>query len=471
MSAPLPSQNPASPPQGEAADGETAVETMVRVQQEVEQALESGSEEDVQALIEPLHSADIADLLEQLSHDNRELLIAILRPQLPQEPEFLSYLDEDVREAVLEVLHPHEVAGALAEMESDDALELIEDLDPDERVKILESLPASDRRILEEGLTFPEDSAGRLMQREVVAVPMFWTVGKTIDYLRTTDDLPSDFFLIFATDPGHHPVGAAPLSRILRSKRSVKIGELLDEEIRQIPVDMDQEEVAYLFHQYGLVSAPVVDEDGRLVGVITVDDVVHVIHEEAEEDLLALGGVQEDDLYRDILDTSRSRFSWLGINLITAILASAVIALFEGTIERLVALAILMPIVASMGGNAGTQALTVAVRAIALRNVTDKTALRLLSKEVAVGTINGLLFAVVAGLAAWFWFSDPLLGGVIGVAMVVNLVVGGFAGALIPLTLERFGVDPAIASGVILTTVTDVVGFFVFLGLAAIFLL
>jgi len=471
LNAPTPSQTPTSPATGEVADSETAVETMVRVQQDVEQALEAENEDDVLKHIEPLHSADIADLLEQLSHDHRHSLIAILRPQLSQEPEFLSYLDDDVREEVLEVLHPHEVAGAITELESDDALELIEDLDPDERAKVLESLPASERRILEEGLTFPEDSAGRLMQREVVAVPMFWTVGKTIDYLRATDELPSDFFLIFATDPGHHPVGAAPLSRILRSKRSVKIAELLDEEVRQISVDMDQEEVAYLFHQYGLVSAPVVDGNGRLVGVITVDDVVNVIHEEVQEDFLALGGVQEDDLYRDILDTSRSRFSWLGINLITAIMASAVIALFEGTIERLVALAILMPIVASMGGNAGTQALTVAVRAIALRNVTDKTALRLLSKEVAVGTINGLLFAVVAGLAAGLWFSDALLGGVIGAAMVVNLVVGGFAGALIPLTLERFGIDPAIASGVILTTVTDVVGFFVFLGLAAILLL
>ena len=471
MSAPAPSNYPANQGPGEGRDGETAVETMVRVQQSVEHALQSENEESVLAAIESLHSADIADLLEQLSEEDRQSLIAILRPQLSLEPEFLSYLADDVREDVLEGLHPYEVAGAIAELESDDALELIEDLDPDERHKVLESLPASERRILEEGLTFPEDSAGRLMQREVVAVPMFWTVGKTIDYLRTAEDLPPDFFLIFATDPSHHPVGAAPLSRILRSKRSVKIGELLDEEIRHVPVDMDQEEVAYLFHQYGLVSAPVVDGDDRLVGVITVDDVVNVIHEEAEEDFLALGGVQEDDLYRDILETSRSRFSWLGINLITAIFASAVIALFEGTIERLVALAILMPIVASMGGNAGTQALTVAVRAIALRNVTDKTALRLLSKEVAVGTINGLAFAVVAGLAAGFWFSDPMLGGVIAAAMVVNLIVGGFAGALIPLTLERFGVDPAVASGVILTTVTDVVGFFVFLGLAAVFLL
>ena len=469
MSAADPADDKVQPPEG--AEDETDAEAMARVQALVEEALDEGRTDDVTALIDPLHSADIADLLEQLTLERRQGLTAVLRPQLADDPEFLSHLDEDVREDVLELLHPAEVAEALVELESDDALELIEDLDPEQRQEILGSMPAADRALLEEGLAFPEDSAGRLMQREVVAVPMFWTVGKTIDYLRAVETLPQDFFLIFATDPSHHPAGAAPLSRILRSKRSVKVMDLIDEDIRKIPAEMDREEVAYLFHQYGLVSAPVVDEDDRLIGVITVDDVVHVIQEEAEEDILAMGGVRGDDLYRDILETTRSRFSWLGINLVTAILASGVIAVFEGTIERLVALAVLMPIVASMGGNAGTQALTVAVRAIALRNVTSKTAWRLLGKEVAVGAINGVAFAILSGLAAGLWFSDPLLGVVIGAAMIVNLVTGGFAGALIPLTLEKLKVDPAVASGVILTTVTDVVGFFVFLGLAAAFLL
>ena len=434
---------------------------------QVEDLLDAFKLDAVDKVLSRLHSADLADLLEQLHPDDRKTVVGILRPHLKVDPEVLSYLDDDVREQVMELLEPEELAEAISELDSDDALDLIETLDEDEREKILENLPATARILVEEGLTFPESSAGRLMQREFVAVPMFWTVGKTIDYLRATQDLPDDFYLIFAVDPMHRPVGSALLSRILRSKRSVKIADLTSEDIRPIPAAMDQEEVAFLFRQYSMVSAPVVDDAGRLIGVITIDDVVDVIDEEAEDDLLKLGGVREDDLYRAVLDTSRSRFSWLGVNLITAIVASAVIALFEGTIEQVVALAVLMPIVASMGGNAGTQTLTVAVRALAMRELSQNNARRILWKEVLVGGINGVLFAAITGLLAGLWSGEWLIGLVIGLAMIITLVAAGFSGTVIPLALDRLKIDPAVASSVFLTTVTDVVGFFAFLGLAA----
>lgn len=455
-------RTPEAPPEQDSAYGLPA--DLVR---EIEEALDAHLLTDVERLVQPLHSADLADLLESLHPEDRMTLAEIIRPQLQADPEVLTYLNDDVLEQIVEILDPVELATALSELDSDDAIGVLEDMDEDDRQKILAALPSASRRLVEEGLTFPEESAGRLMQREFVAVPKYWTVGKTIDYLRAAETLPDDFYLIFAIDPMMRPVGAVLLSRILRSKRSIKIADLMDDEIRTILATTDQEEVAFLFRQYGLVSAPVVDESGRLLGAVTVDDVVDVIHEEAEEDILKLGGVSEADIFRDVLNTLRSRFSWLGINLVTAILASAVIAVFEGTIEQLVALAVLMPIVASMGGNAGTQTLTVAVRGIAMRELTSSNARRVMWKEIMVGVLNGVAFAVVAGGVAAVWFGDPMLALVIGAAMIVTLTVAALFGTLIPLALDRLKIDPAVASGVFLTTVTDVVGFFAFLGLAA----
>ena len=314
------------------------------------------------------------------------------------------------------------------------------------------------------------------MQREIVTVPSHWTVGETIDYMRDAaegedDILPTSFYDIFVVDPTHKPVGAIHLSHLLRSKRPVRVSELMQTELKLIPVTMDQEDVAFLFRQRDLVSAPVVDEANRLVGAITIDDVVDVIHEEHEEDMLAMAGVGEVDLYDAAMDTTKARFRWLLVNLFTAILASLVIGLFETTLQQIVALAILMPIVASMGGNAGTQTLTVAVRALATRELTSTNAYRVIGKELLVGVINGVIFAVITGVIAWLWFQSPEIGVIIGLAMIVNMVVAGLAGASIPLLLDKAGIDPAIASSVFLTTITDVVGFFAFLGLAAAFLL
>ncbi len=436
---------------------------------EVETALHDQRLEHVEALVGPLHSADVADLLEHLHPDDRRTVIGIIRPHLELDAEMLTYLDEEVRDEILALLDPSEIADALTELDSDDALGLIEGLDEDKREQVLDLLPLRARMLVEEGLTFPEYSAGRLMQREVVAVPMFWTVGKLVDYLRTAETVPEDFYLVYIVDPMHRPKGALLLSRMMRCKRSARLLDLIDpeDELRLIPATQDQEEVAFLFRQYGLVAAPVVDEAGRLIGNVTVDDVVNVIDEEAEDDLLKLGGVQTDDLYRAVLGTIRSRFSWLGVNLVTAVLASGVIAIFEGTIDQVVALAVLMPIVASMGGNAGTQTLTVAVRGIAMKQLTGRTARRVVWKESIVGLINGLLFALIVGVVASLWFGQWMLGVVIGLAMVITLLAAGLSGTVIPLALERMKVDPAVASAVFLTTVTDVIGFFAFLGLAA----
>ena len=432
-------------------------------------AIEVGALSEAAALASTLHVADQADLLEQLGREEREALIGEIRDEL--DPELLTHLDETVRAEILEILSPEEVGAAIAQLETDDAIEVLEDLDEPEQTALLEALPMPDRVAVEQGLTYPEDSAGRLMQRQLVAAPEFWTVGQTIDYLRVDDGLPDDFYDIYIVDQKFCPVGSIPLSRILRSKRDVHLNELTMKELHTVPVDMDQEEVGFRFSQYDLVSMPVVDGDGRLLGVITIDDVVEVIEDEAEEDILRLGGVSEADIFASPLKTSFRRFPWLLINLATAVLASVVIAQFEGAIGQIVALAVLMPIVASMGGNAGTQTLTVVVRALAVREVTAANALRVLAKEFFSGGINGLLF-MAAGLAvALFWFGDPMLSVLFGIAMVVTLVAGVLAGVCIPLILDKLGFDPAVSSGVFLTTVTDVVGFFSFLGLATLYLL
>lgn len=442
-------------------------DTLVRA---CEAALLVENYDEVDRLTGPLHASDLADIVEELHGEARSRLIGHLRQSL--DPETLHHLDDVVLEAVLEAMEPAEVAAAIIELDTDDAVDVIEDLAEDEQRQILEKLSPSDRAVLEEALTFPEDSAGRLMQREIVSVSEDWTVGDTIDYMRARAvDLPRDFYDVFVVDAERRPVGVLPLSRLVRTPRDAPLADIMTTDLHPIPLAMDQEEVALMFHQYGLVSAAVVDTDNRLAGVITADDIVHVVHEEVEEDLMRLGGVPEDDFYEAVLGTTRARFPWLVVNLLTIIMASIAIGFFEQTIQQIVALAILMPIVASMGGNAGTQTLTVAVRALAMKELTKTNVKRVVVKEIVVGAFNGLLFAAVMGPVAWLWFGDVEIGAVIAAAMIINLIAAGFAGIATPLVLDRLGVDPAIASTVVLTGVTDVVGFVAFLGLAALVLL
>lgn len=438
------------------------------VEQAVARAIEEENGRRLYRLIRPLHPADFADLIERYSGENRRLLVTVVGRFF--DPEILIELDEAVREEIIPYLGDEILAKAVAALPSDDAVEVLGELDEDDQERVLRSIPARERVLVEESLGYADESAGRLMQREIVAVPRHWTVGQTIDYLRTVKDLPDDFFDIFVTDAERRPLGKLALSHLLRSKRPVLVSDIMEERFHNVLVHMDQEDVAMLFRRYALVSAPVVDEQGVLVGMITVDDVVDVIDEEAEEDLMRLGGVAEDDLHGGLMETTRSRFSWLAVNLMTAILASAVIAAFGATIEKMVALAVLMPIVASMGGNAGTQSLTVAVRALAMRELTATNAMKFVLKETTVGSLNGIAFALLAGAVTWAWFGDLRIAILLAVAMVINLVVAGFCGTMIPIGLERMKLDPAIASTVFLTTVTDVVGFLAFLGLAAVFL-
>jgi magnesium transporter len=430
----------------------------------VHDALEAGRVEEAARLAASLHAADLADLVEQLPQNERDLLLDGIKEV---DADVFAHLDEHVREDVIDHMDAERVAEVVAELDSDDAVELIEDLEADEQREVLDAVPAEDRALLEDSLRYPEDSAGRMMRRELATVPSYWDVGQTIDHMRSGAELPDEFYVIFVVGPDHRPLGTVQLSRLLRAERPVQVTDIMDQDMRLLPATMDQEEVAFLFRQYGLVSAPVVDDTGRLIGAIDLDDVVDVIDEEAEEDILKLAGLREDDFYDAVFDTTRARFSWLLVNLGTAIVASIVIGFFDAAIEKVVALAILMPIVASMGGNAGTQTLTVAVRALAMKELTPANAMRIVGKEVLVGGINGVLFAAVMGTVAWFWFGDMVIGAVIGAAMIVNLVLAGFAGVVIPLALERMDIDPAVGSTVVLTTLTDVIGFFSFLGLAA----
>jgi magnesium transporter len=434
-------------------------------------AIEAQDPDRIAALFEPLHPADIADLLEQMSHSEREALLLFWSEGI--DGEVLSELDEGIREDVIDLLPAPLLAEAVRDMESDDVVDLLEDLeDADQQAAILGALDDADRAAVEEALTYPEYSAGRLMQREVVRVPEFWTVGEAIDFLRAeTTELPEQFYHLILVDPRMKPVGNVTLGRLLSTQRKVALRDIIEDTFVLIPVSQPEADVAYAFNQYHLISAPVVDDDGRLVGVITIDDAMIVLEDEAEEDILRLAGVGEGSLSDRVLDTTRQRFPWLFVNLITAIFASLVIAQFEDTIAQFVALAVLMPIVASMGGNAGTQSLTVAVRAIATRDLTGSNLMRVVMREAGVGLINGVIFAVVMGAVGLFWFGSAALGGVIAVAMVINLVIAGLAGILIPVALDKLDIDPALASGAFVTTVTDVVGFFAFLGLAAAVLL
>ena len=436
---------------------------------EVREAVAAGNADLIAGLTGPLHAADLADLLERLTREERFAVIGALGPGF--DAETLAYLDEFVRDQVIEALGPQATGEVLAQLETDDAVEILADFDEAEQAEILASLPLPEREAIEQGLAFPEWSAGRLMQREFVAVPDYWNVGQTVDYLRAHPDLPEDFYDIFLIDPRFKVVGDVPLSRLLRSRRAVALADIKYKELRTFPAETDQEEVARAFHRYALVSAPVVDADGRLLGVITVDDVVDVIDEEAEDDILKLGGVSADDTYVPALQTSLKRLPWLGVNLFTALMGVFVITQFEGTIAKLVSLAALMPMVAGMGGNAGTQALTVTVRALAAGEITAATAWRALRKELAVGAVNGITFLMAGGALAFAWFHDPVLAAVFGSALLINLVVAAVVGTTVPLVLDRLGQDPAVSSSVFLTAITDVVGFFAFLGLASLFLL
>jgi magnesium transporter len=470
------------PPVGREGDGDSAGASESLADKYVApvcEAVKAGDGERVRSLIAELHPADIADLLGLLDEDEREALLAILGGEL--EAEVLAELDPDIRENVILALRPEKVAEAVADLDTDDAAFILEDLDEEKRAEILAEVPVADRLALHAALDYEEESAGRLMQREVFAAPAYWTVGQIIDRLRSSEDLPDRFYEVFVVDPTFKPIGAVALSTLLKKSRDTLIRDLMvDRELRLIPVNMDQEEVAYLFEQYNLISAPVVDESDRLVGMITVDDVVEIVHEETHEDMLALGGVEADTgLSDNVIETVRSRFSWLAVNLGTAILASLVISMFDAAISEVVALAVLMPIVASMGGNAGTQTLTVAVRSIATKDLTPSNAARIIWREAIVGGLNGFLFAIIMGGLAGVWYfalsgsgvMSAKLGGVVGAAMIVNLLAAGLAGILVPLGLQRAGADPAVSSAVFVTTVTDVVGFFVFLGLAALVLL
>ena len=432
-------------------------------------AVEQGDQQALTDLLEDLHAADIADLLEQIDASDRARLIRLYDREF--DGEILSELDESIREEVIETLNPLVLADAVREMESDDVVDLLEDLEVPQQEAILEALEDADRVAVEQSLSYPENSAGRLMQREVVMAPEHWNVGQAIDFMRNSDDLPEQFYHVVLVDPRLHPIGNVTLGRIMATKRQVPLTELVEDTFQVIPADQDEEDVAYAFNQYHLISAPVVDDEGRLVGVITMDDAMVVLDEEHEEDILRLAGVGEGSLADRVMATTKQRFPWLAVNLATAILASLVIAQFEATIAEFVALAVLMPIVASMGGNAGTQSLTVAVRALATRDLTGSNVWRVIRREVLVGLVNGLAFALIMAVVGILWFGSPMLGAVIAVAMVINLVVAGLAGTVIPVLLEKAGIDPALASGAFVTTVTDVVGFFAFLGLAATVLL
>jgi magnesium transporter len=410
-----------------------------------------------------LHQSEIGDLLEALPPEARRSLVVLMGDEFDFTA--LTEVDEAIRLDIVEHLPNAQIAQAVQELDSDDAVYILEDLDREDQDEILEQLPFTERIRLRRSLDYPEETAGRRMQTEFVAVPPFWTVGQTIDYMREDRNLPDSFHQIFVVDPTFRLMGAVDLDRILRSQRTVRIEDVMHETRHAIPATMDQEEAAQEFEQYDLLSAAVVDENERLVGVLTIDDVVDVIQEEAEEDLLRMGGVGDEELSDSVRTTSRSRVPWLLINLVMAFLAASVIGLFDATIQEIVALAILMPIVAGMGGNAGSQTMTVTVRALATRDLDIYNAGRIIRREMGVGLINGLLFAVLVGGIASFWFSTDI-GLVIAAAMLINLFTAALAGILVPLLLDKVGADPAVASAVFVTTITDVVGFFAFLGLA-----
>jgi magnesium transporter len=453
------------PPKSETMGGALTADFVRSIVEELDQ----GQLDRVRVRLADLHEADIADLLGLVGPYERRLLVTSLGRALS--PEILSELGEDVRDEVLALLGPQRIADAVKALDTDDAVYLLADLDEEQRKAVLARVPELDRAAVELSLRYPDYTAGRLMQHEFVVVPSYWTVGQALAHLRQAADLPEEFSEIFVVDPSARPQGTIPVSRLVRAGDDRALSSLIAADLITIPAIMPQEEVAHLFEQYHLVSAPVVDEASRIVGMITADDVVNVIQEEATEDILALGGVRDEaeGMTANVFAITRSRFSWLFVNLLTAIMASAVIGLFDGTIEKVVALAVLMPIVASMGGNAGTQTLTVAVRALAMRELNAANAVRIVFREVFVSGLNGIIFAVLLGAIGGFWYGSVKIGIVLAAAMIINLICAGFAGILVPLGLNRMDIDPAVSSTVFVTTVTDCVGFFVFLGLATLY--
>jgi magnesium transporter len=431
-------------------------------------AVDEGDDETARQLVEPLHPADIADLIELAARDERDGLVKALAGIVS--PDVLAEMNDYVREDLLDELEPQQVADIAGQLDTDDAVALIEDLDRDEQQAVLERMEPDDRAAVEEALSYPEESAGRLMQRDLCAVPEHWKVGQVIDYLRSTADLPTDFWEVFVVSADHHPVGTCKLSTILRTPRTKLVADIMAREQTLIPVDMDQEDVALRFQKYALVSAAVVDDAGRLVGMITVDDIVHIIQQEAGEDVLLLSGAGGEDINEPVQLTVRRRLFWLVINLGTAIIAASVVSLFQGEIGKYAVLAVLMPIVAGMGGNAGTQTLAVAVRALATNQLTESNTLRAFRRELTIALANGLALGVLIGIGVTVIFHNPPLGAVIAAAMVINNLAAGLGGIFVPVTLDRLDVDPAVSSAVFVTTITDVTGFFSFLGLAALFL-
>ena len=432
-------------------------------------AVTAGDADRVTQLLEPLHAADIADLLEQISSSERGAFLRLWSGEI--DGEILSEIDESIREEVIGALPREVVAEAMRELDTDDVVDILEDLDAPQQGLILDALEVADRVAVQQAMAFPEGSAGRLMQREVVVAPEHWTVGEAIDFLREAVHLPDQFYHVILTDPRMKPTGYVTLGRLLSSRRDIQMRDILEDSFRTVPITETEADVAYMFNQYHLISVPVVDAGGRLVGVITIDDAMNVLDEEHEEDMLLLAGVGEESSVSDgVLDTVRRRFPWLFVNLVAANLSALVIGQFSHTITVLVALAALMPIVASMGGNAGTQSLTVAVRALATRDLTSSNAMRVVRREAMVGLINGLAFASMMGLVGWLGYGTPLLGLVMGMAMIFNLLVAALAGTMVPMFLEKMGFDPALSSGTFVTTMTDLVGFFTFLGLASLIL-
>lgn len=424
---------------------------------------------ELRRLVKGLHPADLADLIEQLPGEALERLLRLIGAELP--PAFLADLEWENRERVLRVLPAVYVARALGELDTDDAAAVAADLDADKLREALAGADEDTRLAVEQGLAAEEDTAGRLMQRELVAAPEHWTVGDVIDHMRSEDtELPDVFFEIYVVDPSYRPVGAAPISTLIRAARTTPLRDIMRPPQAIIHAEMDQEEVAFVFRKYHLASAPVVDSAGRITGVLTVDDIVHVIQEEGEEDLLKLSGVSDASQSDTVLTSVRARAPWLGVNLFTGIASATVISLFGASIEKVVALAVLMPIVASVGGNAGTQTLAVAVRSIASRDLNAGNALRFVSRELLTGICNGVMMALLLALVSWLWFSDARISLAVGLAVLINLTAAGLAGILVPLTLRRVGADPAVSSSVFVTFVTDFTGFLGFLGLATVFL-
>jgi magnesium transporter len=418
-------------------------------------------------MIAPLHPADIADLFELLDSDDRRALAASITDML--DGDVLAEMNEHVRDELMDALEPHQVAEIAGELETDDAVAIIEDMEEDEQRAVLRALDPDDRAAIEEALAYPEESAGRLMQRDLIAVPEHWTVGQVIDYLRGDADLTTDFWEIFVVDPQHRPIGTCMLSWVLRTHRDMRVADLMKREQTLIPVDMDQEEVALRFQKYALISAAVVDRSGRLVGMITVDDIVHIIQEEASEDILRMSGAGDGDINEPLPATIRTRMWWLFINLGTAILAAAVVAAFQGTISRLVTLAVLMPIVAGMGGNAATQTMAVTVRALATNQLTSSNTTRMVMRELWIALANGFGLGILMGIGCQLIYHDTGLSLVLLAAMVINSLNAGLSGVIIPIVLDKVRIDPAVTSTVFVTTMTDCMGFFSFLGLAQLF--